>query len=77
VSTIGGAVFLDCGQVSRRSFHLPLGNLKYAAGLGVTYTTVFGPLQRDIGFPVTPPRSDPAWQIHFSIGHFFSRGRKR
>lgn len=68
---IGGAVFLDFGQVSLRSFDLPVDDLKYAAGLGVRYTTPVGPLRLDLGFPFDPPRHDQPWQVHFSIGQFF------
>ncbi len=68
---LGGAVFLDFGQVSLRSFHLPLGNLKFSSGIGLSYATPVGPLRLDIGFPFDPPPGDRAWQIHFSIGAFF------
>lgn len=68
---IGGAVFLDFGQVSRRSFDLPIGDLQFSAGVGVRYTTPVGPLRFDIGFPFHAPPGDRSWQIHFSIGQFF------
>ncbi|MCS6925669.1 MAG: outer membrane protein assembly factor BamA [Candidatus Binatia bacterium] len=68
---IGGAVFLDFGYVSLRSFTFPLDALKYAAGLGVRYTTPVGPFRLDVGFPFDPPRKDQPWQVHFSIGQFF------
>ena len=68
---IGGALFLDFGQVSLRSFDLPFDNLKYAAGFGVRYTTPIAPIRLDLGFPFDPPRGDQAWQVHFSIGQFF------
>ena len=68
---IGGALFLDFGQVSRRSFDLPFDDLRYAAGFGVRYTTPVGPVRLDLGFPFSPPRGDQPWQVHFSIGQFF------
>lgn len=68
---IGGAVFLDFGQVSLHSFDLPVNTLKYAMGFGVRYTTPVGPLRLDVGFPFDPPRQDQPWQLHFSIGQFF------
>jgi len=68
---IGGAVFLDFGQVSVRSFDFPIDNLKYAVGFGVRYTTPAGPLRLDLGFVLEPPRGDQSWQVHFSIGQFF------
>lgn len=69
--TIGGALFLDFGQVSLRSFDLPLDDLRFAAGFGVSYATPVGPLRLDLGFPFSPARKDRTWQIHFSIGQFF------
>jgi len=68
---LGGALFLDFGQVSLHSFDLPLDDLRFALGFGVSYTTPVGPLRLDIGFPLDPPRGDQFWQIHFSIGQFF------
>jgi len=68
---IGGALFVDFGQVSLRSFDVPVDNLKFSAGFGVRYTTPVGPLRLDIGFPFRPPRGDRSWQIHFSLGPSF------
>ncbi len=69
--SFGGALFLDFGQVSTRAFRPPLDDLKFGAGVGFFYTTPVGPLRFDVGFPFQPPRGDPRWQIHFSIGGFF------
>jgi len=68
---IGAALFVDFGQVSLRSFDVPIDNLKFSAGFGVRYTTPVGPLRFDIGFPFRPPRGDRSWQIHFSLGSSF------
>ncbi|MEW6297773.1 MAG: outer membrane protein assembly factor BamA [Thermodesulfobacteriota bacterium] len=68
---LGGALFLDFGQVALDAFDIPVDDLKFAAGVGVSYATPVGPLRLDIGFPFDPPRGDQAWQVHFSIGQFF------
>jgi outer membrane protein assembly complex protein YaeT len=68
---LNGAIFLDFGQVSKRSFDVPLGNLRFSSGFGLAYATPVGPVRLDIGFPFKPPRGDRAWQIHFSIGAYF------
>ena len=68
---LNGAVFLDFGQVSKRSFDIPVGDLQFSAGFGVSYATPVGPLRLDVGFPFKPPRGDKSWQIHFSIGAYF------
>jgi outer membrane protein insertion porin family/translocation and assembly module TamA len=69
--TLGGALFIDFGQVSVRSFKLPMDDLRFAGGFGVRYATPIGPLRLDIGFPFRPPRNDASWQIHFSVGQSF------
>ena len=68
---LNGAVFLDFGQVSKRSFDVPVDDLQFSAGFGVSYATPVGPLRLDVGFPFKPPRGDRSWQIHFSIGAYF------
>ena len=68
---LNGALFIDFGQVSKRSFDIPVGDLQFSAGVGVSYATPVGPLRLDVGFPFKPPRGDKAWQIHFSIGAYF------
>jgi len=68
---IGGIVFMDFGQVSLQSFDVPIDDLQFAFGVGVSYTTPVGPLRLDLGFPLDPPPGDQFWQVHFSIGQFF------
>jgi outer membrane protein assembly complex protein YaeT len=68
---LGGALFLDFGQVSLRSFDVPVDDLRFAAGFGIRYVTPVGPLRLDIGFPFRPPKDDRSWQIHFSLGQSF------
>ena len=68
---IGGALFVDFGQVSLRSFDVPVDDLRFSAGIGGRYTTPAGPVRLDLGFPFRPPNGDRAWQIHFSIGQSF------
>jgi outer membrane protein insertion porin family len=68
---LNGALFLDFGQVSKRAFDPPFGNLQFSSGFGVSYATPVGPLRFDVGFPFKPPRGDRPWQIHFSIGAYF------
>jgi translocation and assembly module TamA len=67
-SELGGALFLDFGQLSTRSFHIPADAVRFAAGFGLSYRTPVGPLRLDVGFPFQPPQGDPSWQIHFSVG---------
>jgi outer membrane protein assembly factor BamA len=66
-----GALFVDFGDVSLRSFHPPIANLKFGFGPALMYATPVGPLRLDLGFPVQKPRGNQAWQIYFSIGQYF------
>ena len=68
---LGGALFVDFGQVSREAFEVPIDKLKFSAGFGLSYQTPLGPLRVDIGFPFSPPRGDRPFQVHFSIGAAF------
>lgn len=68
---IHGAVFVDFGQVSKRSFDLPAERLQFSSGFGLSYATPVGPLRLDVGFPFKRPKGDQPWQIHFSIGAYF------
>jgi len=65
---LNGAVFIDFGQVVRRPFDIPVDNLKFSAGVGLSYATPVGPLRVDFGIPFQPPRGDRRFQVHFSIG---------
>jgi outer membrane protein assembly complex protein YaeT len=68
---LGGALFVDFGQVSTRSFDLPVNDLKFGSGFGVNYQTPVGPLSLYVGFPIRPARGEASWQIYFSVGAFF------
>jgi outer membrane protein insertion porin family len=68
---LGGALFVDFGQVSLRSFDPPVNDLKFGSGFGVNYQTPVGPLSLYLGFPWRPARGVDSWQIYFSVGAFF------
>jgi outer membrane protein insertion porin family len=68
---LNGALFIDFGQVSTRRFDIPISDLKFSSGFGVSYATPVGPLRLDIGFPFNPPPKDRSWQVHFSVGAYF------
>lgn len=68
---LGGTLFLDFGQVSLKSYDVPIDDLEFSAGFGVLYTTPVGPVLLALGFPFHPPDGDQPWQVHFSIGQFF------
>jgi outer membrane protein assembly complex protein YaeT len=68
---LGGALFVDFGQVSLKPFDIPVNDIQFSTGFGLSYSTPVGPVRLDIGFPFDPPRGDRAWQIHFSVGASF------
>jgi outer membrane protein assembly complex protein YaeT len=68
---LGGAVFVDFGQVARQSFDARIFDLNFSAGFGLSYNTPVGPIRFDVGFPFQKPPNDRPWQIHFSIGAYF------
>ena len=68
---LGGALFIDFGQVSLQPYDIPVDDLRFAGGFGLSYTTPVGPVRLDMGFPLNPRGNERAWQIHFSIGASF------
>lgn len=68
---LGGALFVDFGQVSLKAFDPPITDVEFSTGFGISYDTPVGPLLLDVGFPFNPPPGDASWQLHFSIGQFF------
>ena len=47
--TIGGAVFMDVGNVFSRVSEIELSHLRPAAGFGVRYKSPIGPIRVDLG----------------------------
>jgi outer membrane translocation and assembly module TamA len=72
-------VFLDAGNVWSKFSDLSLGDLRYAAGVGLRYQTPVGPIRFDFGRQLNPipglrvngELNNRKWRIHFSIGQAF------
>jgi translocation and assembly module TamA len=61
--TLGGVVFLDFGNVAPRiSDALDPGNLQYAAGAGIRYQTLFGPVRLEVATRL-PQRVGGGWDL--------------
>jgi outer membrane protein assembly complex protein YaeT len=77
--SVGGVVFLDGGNVWAKFSDADLGDLRYAAGLGLRYQTPVGPIRFDLGYQLNPipgllvngELQRRRWRIHFSIGQAF------
>lgn len=75
----GGVLFLDGGNVWASGWTVDAGDLRYAVGVGVRYTTAVGPVRFDVGQQLNPidgllVDGEPqkrSWRIHFSIGQAF------
>ena len=68
--TIGIVPFVDAGMVSEDPYFSG-GELKVGAGLGLRYTTPFGPLRLDVAVPLVKDENDPDYGIYAGIGQAF------
>lgn len=78
---LGIAVFMDCGDVTAPGA-LDFGNFNYAAGFGLRYNTIVGPIRADLGFRLNRldtagsdglanPDPGDRFAFHISIGEAF------
>jgi len=79
IGNLGGVLFLDAGNVWKDLSALDFGDLRYAVGTGLRYTSPIGPIRFDYGYQLNPieglmvnggPQTRN-WRIHFSIGQAF------
>jgi outer membrane protein assembly factor BamA len=73
---LGGAVFLDGGDVTNTRSELDLGNLHWAIGVGVRLTTIVGPVRFDVGYRLNrtgmgEPEAGSHVAYHLTIGEAF------
>ena len=72
---LGGALFVDGGNVFNRVSEIDLGELRGAVGFGARYRSPIGPLRLDMGFKLDrrelPGDPERRWEIHFSFGQAF------
>ncbi len=68
---LGGALFVDAGQVGLADDRLPVDDLAVGVGFGLRYGSPVGPIRVDLGFPLDRPRGDAPWQVHVSLGRAF------
>jgi outer membrane protein insertion porin family len=65
------AAFSEAGNIYPLAQDMSLGNLRYTAGVGLRYTSAFGPLRVDWGYKLNRREGEPASRWHFTIGHAF------
>jgi outer membrane protein insertion porin family len=69
---LGGALFVDTGQVWRRSEDASLDDMEVAVGPGLMIRTPIGPIRGDWGYRLTDVEpTQPKSVYHVSIGHPF------
>jgi outer membrane translocation and assembly module TamA len=76
---LGGAAFLDYGNVGAESGKFTGQGLRYAIGPGLRYLTPVGPARIDFGYQlnripnlrVNGVPEARQWRVHFSIGQAF------
>ncbi|NNE83639.1 MAG: outer membrane protein assembly factor [Alphaproteobacteria bacterium] len=69
---IGLVPFVEGGSVFDETISTSLGNMRWAAGLGLRYFTAIGPLRLDVATPLDKrPAVDDDFEIYLSIGQAF------
>ena len=68
------ALFLDVANVTEDEFFLEFKGMNYAAGFGLRYDTIVGPIRLDFGFRLNEPEKFahlPNWVFFLSLGEAF------
>ncbi len=65
------AAFVDGGQVYAENAKVDLGELRYAAGIGLQWLSPFGPLRLSIAQPLNAKDGDEAQRLQFTFGTGF------
>ncbi len=76
IGPLGGAVFLDGGNVFPRANAIHVRELRGAAGFGIRYRSPVGPIRIDLGFKLdrrelSPGRLERRSVLHISLGQAF------
>ena len=73
---LGGVVFLDGGDVREELDEIEVGNLHWAAGVGLRLHTIVGPVRADFGYRLNrkgamEPDPNSSFAFHLSLGEAF------
>jgi outer membrane protein insertion porin family len=65
------AAFVDGGQVYGQGQKVDLGELRYSAGVALSWLSPFGPLRLSIGHPLNREPGDEVQRLQFTFGTGF------
>ena len=68
---LGGAAFVDAGNVWPRVKAFRLDGYRASAGLGLRINTPIGIIRGDLGFNLDPREDEPRTIFHFNVGQAF------
>jgi outer membrane protein insertion porin family len=65
------AAFIDAGQVYAEGSKVDLSDLRYSAGVGLAWSSPFGPLRLSLGNPLNAKPQDRKQRLQFTFGTGF------
>jgi outer membrane protein insertion porin family len=68
---VGNVFDTTCGDLQEACFNFDAGELRYSAGIGLTWITGFGPLSFSLAKPLNDGDFDETEVFQFSLGQFF------
>ena len=68
---LGGALFVDAGQVTSEVQQLSWSEFRVGVGGGLRLNTPVGPLRIDFGYALTPIPREDRFQVYFAFGNPF------
>jgi outer membrane protein insertion porin family len=68
---VGNVFDTTCGDLQQACFNFDAGELRYSAGIGLTWITGFGPLSFSLAKPLNDGDFDETEVFQFSLGQFF------
>ena len=69
-NSIGLVLFSEGGNVYTESTP-KFNDFRWAAGVGIRYSTGFGPIRLDVAFPLNKRNEDNSLQVYISLGQAF------
>jgi outer membrane protein insertion porin family len=65
------SAFIDAGQVYGEGEKVSLSELRYSTGLGLAWSSPFGPLRLSLGIPLNKKPGDSVQRLQFTFGYGF------